>query len=119
MIQDFFLNRGAIDLYILGSGYDPSTLRLLEKGVSTFNTNIAEGDPRLEMTAIVVAVTQGLLRKNPEERISCVDALQMLRAQPVPPLVRVKNLVVQARFNEERLAAAVPEGHCGGFGTSS
>ena len=103
MMRDsgFFLNRGFIDLSKLGSGSDLSTLRLLEQGVSTFNTYISEGDPRLEMSAVVVAVIQGLLRKNPEERLSCRDALLMLQAHPVPPLVRFKNLVVPARFNAE------------------
>ena len=94
----FFLTRGAIDLSKLGDGSEQTVVRIIGEAVSRFNKHIAEGDPHLQMEIGLVMVVQGLLRKSPAERISCLSARQMLDTQSVPPQLRVQVLQVPAKY---------------------
>ena len=96
----FFLTRGAIDLSKLGDGSEQTVARIIGEAVSRFNKHIAEGDPHLQMEIGLVMVVQGLLRKNPAERISCLSARQMLDTQSVPQQPRVRVLQVPAKYCE-------------------
>lgn len=98
--SEYFLNRGAIDLSKLGDGSDLTLARLIVEAVSEFDRHIAEGDPRLQMQAGVVEVVQGLLCKDPDARISCLMACQMLAALSVPQQPRVQTLQVPAAYCE-------------------
>jgi hypothetical protein len=98
--SEFFLTRGAIELSKLGDGSDLTLARLIVEAVSEFNRHIAEGDPRLQMQAGVVEVVQGLLCKDPDARISCLVACQMLAALRVPQQPRVQTLQVPAGYCE-------------------
>lgn len=95
----FFLSRGAIDLSKLGDGSDACISRLLGEAVSAFNTHIPEGDTRLQMGIGFVQVVQALLRRNPEDRISCGEACRMFAAQHFPRQIREKIRQVPAMFN--------------------
>ena len=95
-----FLTRGALDLSKLGDGSDPTLVHIIGEAVSAFNRHIAEGDRRLGMDAMLVKVVQGLLRKNPAERISCLSARQMLDTPSVPQQPRVRVLQVPAKYCE-------------------
>ncbi len=53
---------------------------LISEAVSEFYWYITKDDPRLEMGTRHVEVVQGLLRKDPDARVSCGVALQMIAA---------------------------------------
>jgi hypothetical protein len=94
----FFLTRGAIDLSKLGDGSDLTLVRLIGEAVSEFNRYIAKDDPRLEMGTGLVEVVQGLLRKDPNARISCGEALQMIAALRISQQPEVQTLQVPAKY---------------------